>query len=99
MVATQFTALELENQASQIMDRFDFDKVLAHMQATDHKWFLGGDMRVPDMMDLRFHARSLLVKAIYSNDEVTNVGSGGFVAYKLPWGLQLTFQLTWSSAF
>jgi len=30
---------------------------------------------------------------------VTNVGSGGFVAYKLPWGLQLTFQLTWSSAF
>jgi hypothetical protein len=55
-------------------------------------------MAVPDIMDLRVTARDLLTKAIYDDGDVSNVGTGGFVAYKLPWGLQLTFQLSWASA-
>jgi len=92
----KFTEAELESQASSIMERFNFDKVLNHMVATKHEWLIGDSMKIPDMEDLRSHARSLLVKAIYSDTPVTNVGSGGLVAYKMPWGLQLTFQLAWS---
>jgi len=51
------------------------------------------------IMDLRFTARDLLTKAIHSEDECTNIGTGGLVAYKMPWGLQLTFQLTWANSF
>lgn len=97
MAHEKFTNEELEIQASSIMARFNFDKVLKHMQDIDHQWYMGnGVTKVPDMEDLRVNARSLLTQAIYDKNQCTNVGTGGFVAYKLPWGLQLTFQLTWA---
>jgi|688.fasta_scaffold52394_4 hypothetical protein len=96
MAHEKFTEAELELKASSIMESFNFEKVLKHMQDTNHQWHMGnGVMRVPDMEDLRVNARSLLTKAIYDKNQCTNVGTGGFVAYKLPWGLQLTFQLAW----
>jgi hypothetical protein len=95
---SKFTLSELEVQADQIMNSFDFEKIQKHMEATNHQWYLGGGrMGVPDLTDLRVTARDLLTKAICSRDECTNVGTGGFVAYKLPWGMQLTFQLAWAS--
>jgi hypothetical protein len=45
------------------------------------------------MDDLRNTARDLMTKAIWDESPVSNVGTGGFTAYKLPWGLELTFQL------
>ena len=54
-------------------------------------------MVVPTLSQLRMEARVLLTNAIYSKDKCTNIGTGGFVAYKLPWGMQLTFQLAWAS--
>jgi len=45
------------------------------------------------LQDLRVTARDLLTKAIYDDSNVSNVGTGGFTAYKLPWGIELTFQL------
>ena len=92
----KFTEAELESQASAIMDKFNFEKVHAHMVATNHQWLIGDGMKVPDLEEIRSFARSLLVKAIYSGLPVINIGSGGLVAYKMPWGLQLTFQLAWS---
>ena len=63
----------------------------------DHKWYMGSaGMRVPDVEDLRWTARDLLTKAAYDKDNTSNVGTGGFMAYKLSWGMQLTFQLFWS---
>ena len=81
------------------MSGFNFEKVQKHMQDTNHQWYQGGgQMAVPDIEDLRVTARDLLTKAIYDDSDVSNVGTGGLVAYKLPWGLQLTFQLSWASA-
>jgi hypothetical protein len=97
MVHEKFTAEELELKASSIMESFNFEKILKHMQDTNHQWHMGnGVMRVPDMEDIRVSARSLLTQAIYDKSQCTNIGTGGFVAYKLPWGLQLTFQLGWA---
>lgn len=96
---SKFTLSELEVQADQIMNSFDFEKIQKHMKATNHQWYMGGGrMAVPDLTDLRITARDLLTKAIYSKEECTNVGTGGLVAYKLPWGMQLTFQLSWAGA-
>ena len=96
----KFSQAELEHQAETIMGSFGFEKVQKHMQDTNHQWYMGGgQMAVPDIQDLRNTARDLLTKAIYDDSDVSNVGTGGFVAYKLPWGLQLTFQLSWASAF
>ena len=94
----KFSLSELESQNYEIMRLFDFDKVLAHMQDIGHQWHMGSvrGMVTPDMEDLRVCARDLLTKAAYSDSPVSNFGTGGFVAYKLPWGMQLTFQLTWS---
>jgi hypothetical protein len=92
----KFTQEELESQCSSIMERFNFEKVHAHMKANEHKWLIGGEFRVPELDELRWQARSLLVKAAWSDDESTNVGTGGFMAYKMPWGMSLTFQLAWS---
>jgi hypothetical protein len=95
----KFTPSELESQISDIMKRFDFEKVQEHMAATDHRWWMGGEhnsLRVPDLDDLRWQARSLLTQAAWSEEKVTNVGTGGFMAYKMPWGMSLVFQLAWS---
>ena len=92
----KFTQAQREEQAEKEMYSFNFKKVHEHMVNTNHKWVMGDDHRVPDIEDLRVQARSLLSKVIWDNSEVTNCGTGGFVAYKLPWGIQLTFQLAWS---
>lgn len=94
MAHEKFTQSELEQKASEIMDRFDFDNVLKHMQETNWTWYMGGGRyEVPDMEDLRVNARDLLTKAVWSEDKVTSIGTGGFTAYKLPWGLELAFNL------
>jgi len=94
MAHSKFTEQELEQKAFEIMERFDFEAVLKHMQNSNWTWYMGnGRMEVPTMEDLRFTARDLLTKAIYDDSDVANVGTGGFTAYKLPWGIQLTFQL------
>lgn len=93
----KFTEAELEQQKEAIMNSFNFEKILKHMQDTNHKWHTGnGVMKVPDMDELRLNASSLLRQAIYHKDHCINIGTGGFVAYKMPWGLQLTFQLAWA---
>jgi hypothetical protein len=97
MTQKKFTESELEEQNSKIMSTFNFEKVHQHMVETNHQWHMGSSsgMKVPDIQDLRNTARSLLTRAAYSN-EVINVGTGGFMVYKLPWGMSLTFQLAWS---
>jgi len=97
MAHEKFSDSELEKQNGDIMLRFDFQKVLDHMIATDHKWYMGNNItRVPDMEDIRVIARDLLTKAAYDGSTTANVGTGGFMAYKLSWGMSLTFQLSWS---
>jgi hypothetical protein len=94
----KFTKSELENKAEDIMRRFDFESVHKHMIEKDWKWYNDKDLQVPDLDDLRVQARALLTRAIWDSKPVANVGTGGFTAYKLPWGLQLTFQIQNSHA-
>lgn len=102
----KFTASELEKKANDIMLAFDFEKVRQHMLDNDWKWIVDSTdqfdteprMEVPSVDRLKTIARSLLTQAIWSETPVTNVGTGGFVAYKLPWGLSLTFQIQWNHA-
>jgi hypothetical protein len=94
----KLTKWELEGKASEIMQRFDFESVHKHMIETDWKWYTPDGMQIPDLEDIRVQARVLLTRAIWEESPVTNVGTGGFMAYKLPWGLQLTFQIQNSHA-
>ena len=89
------TTMELEKKASEIMDSFDFESVHAHMEETGWKWYNRNTegMKVPDIEDIRHTARSLLTQAIWNETPVSNVATGGFHAYKLPWGLELNFAI------
>ena len=92
----KFTAYELETEADKIMYRFNFEDVLKHMEATDWKWFTDNEMKTPTIEDLRTTARMLLTTVIWNEKHVSHCGTGGFNAYKMPWGLKLEFVLVWS---
>mgnify|MGYP000438953027 CR=1 FL=1 len=93
------TTLELEKKASEIMESFDFESVHAHMVETGWQWYVRDiGMKVPDIEDIKTTARYLLTQAIWNETPVTNVATGGFHAYKLPWGLELNFAIKSSHA-
>jgi hypothetical protein len=95
----KFTEWELEGKAHDVMQRFDFAAVHKHMVQSDWKWVdPNGEPSVPDIVRLQVIARHLLTKVIWDSAPVANAGTGGFTAYKLPWGLQLTFQIQNSHA-
>jgi len=96
----KFTTDELEQKAEQIMNSFDFEKVHAHMVEKDWKWSSLDDSanEVPSVERLKTIARYLLTAVIWDTRPVINCSTGGFAAYKLPWGLQLHFTLTNSHA-
>jgi len=96
----KFTTTELEKKAEQIMNSFDFEKVHAHMVAADWKWSNRDDSasEVPTVDRVKTIARYLLTNVIWDTRPVINCSTGGFAAYKLPWGLQLHFTLTNSHA-
>lgn len=98
MVQEKLTEMDLEFQIHRIMNDFDFEKVHKYMVENDHQWYMGSvaGMKVPDVEDLRWCARDLLTKAAYHKDSTSNVGTGGFMAYKMSWGMSLTFQIAWS---
>lgn len=80
---------------AQILERFDFEKVLKHMQSVDWKWF----DEVPTMDDIKGTATRLLVEAQMDPQDVVSMGTGGFRVYKLPWGLELTFSIQRTGSF
>lgn len=92
----EFTTFDLDAQASAIMERFNFEEVLEHMEATDWRWHTDGDMKIPTIDELKSTARSLLSKAIWNEKHVSMIATGGFVAWKLPWGMKLEFVITWA---
>jgi len=80
---------------AQILERFDFEKVLKHIQSVGWKWF----DEVPDMDDIKGTATRLLIEAQMDPQDVVSMGTGGFRVYKLPWGLELTFSIERSGSF
>jgi hypothetical protein len=80
---------------AQILERFDFNKVLNHMRSVDWQWL----DEVPTMDDIKGTATRLLVEAQMDPQDVVSMGTGGFRVYKLPWGLELTFSIQRSGSF
>lgn len=97
MTHPTLTYEQLLDRSAKIMSSFNFKKVHEHMVEKNHRWYMGnGEMRVPEINEIEDLARSLLSKAIHSDLPVTNVGTGSLMVYKMPWGLQLVFQLEWA---
>lgn len=86
---------EKAQRVVQILNGFDFEKVLKHMQSVDWKWL----DEVPNMDDIKGTATSLLVEAQMDPQDVVSMGTGGFRVYKLPWGIELTFSIERSGSF
>lgn len=98
------TKEELYKERDTIMERFDFEKVIEHMTHVDWKWHRGSEHMVPSLLndmvfDLRGTARHCLNTVIENDEPSSNAGTGGFYAYKFPWGLQLVFSISTRSSF
>jgi hypothetical protein len=70
------------------------------MVETNWRWSQPeGGLAVPTIDQLRSTARQLLTQAIWSENETMNVGTGGFTAFKLDWGLMLVFSIETANSF
>ncbi len=93
------TKEELYKKRDAVMERFDFEKVLAHMDQVDWKWQSSSEYRRPTIFELRGTARFVLGTVIDSDEPSSNASSGGFSAYKFPWGIELVFSVEHRSSF
>lgn len=89
------------NDLNRVMDGFDFEKVHAYMVLTKWTWWnqSKNDYYQPSLEALRIQAETLLWKVMESETPATSIGTGGFMAYKFPWGLKLTFEPFKSSTY
>jgi len=79
--------------AHDIIQRFDFNKVLDYMQSVD--WKYRGE---PVTMDDIVSSARMCLRECVNDFEKTGIpygdcGTGGFTATYFPWGLSLTFSL------
>lgn len=93
MYHEKFTQEELEKKANDIMLHFNFEDVHNYMESTGWKWYSKDGMRVPSIEEIRITARTMLTNAIWEKSNVSNCGTGGFTAFKMPWGLELHFSI------
>jgi len=93
------TERQLRNKISEVISKFDFQKVHQYMKDTNWTWVIGGEERVPNVDELEFTAVSLLSKVVESDLPAYNASTGGFTAYKLSWGLSLHFSFESSKSY
>jgi len=102
-MAKQLTFQDVNN----VMDNFDFFAVHAYMKLTNWTWWYQGDPDkkissgnyIPTQDETRHLAREFLIRVLDAKEEVSAQGAGGFMAYKFPWGLKLTFEPFKSSTY
>ena len=87
---------DMIQSVSSTIDSFDFNKVHGYM--TDTNWQWRGD-GVPTIDELKRTAVNLLIEAALDKSEFTSLGTGGFRAYKFPWGLEIVFTLERKGSF
>jgi len=86
----QKTYAQLLEEQERIMKTFDFEKVHSYMQEVNWQWRGEG---VPEPRELKMTAFTLLSNVINADEPAFNSSTGGFTAYKMPWGLSLHFSL------
>lgn len=85
---------EEKNKIEQVIERFDFKRVLDFMTAVNWTWHDGeGSNGVPTLAQLRECAKELLSNLVFNlSGAIVHIETGGFVAEKLPDGsLRLRF--------
>lgn len=95
MYHEKFLIDELLTKVNQILEHFDFEKVHTYMEATNWGWATSEGYKVPSIDQIKDQARRLLIDAVWEEEHVANISTGGFHAYKMPWGLELTFSIEW----
>ncbi len=83
------------NDVTDILKRFDFQKVHDYMILTNWKW----RDEIPSLEELRLTAARLLVETLNDPQEFMSMGTGGFRAYKFPWGMELVFAMERTGSF
>lgn len=78
------------------MKTFDFEKVHSYMREANWQWRGEG---VPELTELMTTAFTLLSNVINAEEPASNSSTGGFTAYKMPWGLSLHFSLEHKSGY
>ena len=81
----------MQEQIDNIMDNFDFSRVLKAMRALNWEWGAGGKEHEPDETELRSEARLLLKNAW---DHSATFACGGFWAYFADGVLSLHFTVS-----
>ncbi len=76
---------EEKNKIEQVLERFDFERVLEFMTATNWAWHDGeGPNGVPTLAQLRECAEELLSNLVFNlSGAIARIETGGFVAEKL----------------
>lgn len=86
-------------KVDEIMNGFDFNIVHDYMVKTDWKWI----DKVPTLEEIKAQAQNLLFRAVdeyvKTKQPFGNIGTGGFMVYYFPWGMELVFKLEYRSTF
>jgi len=84
--------MNTERRIQNIMDNYNFDKVLIYMTFTKWKW----RGQVVGLEDLKRCAEDLLNTVANSPNSTSSASTGGFHAYKLTYGSDSELKLAFS---
>lgn len=90
---------DLHSQIQTLLERFDFQKVRDYMILTNWTWVNPYGQSVPTVDELRSTAIRLLRCVADDEKEYSSTGTGGLVAHKFPWGLDLHFAIERRSTY
>lgn len=90
---------DLHLQIETLLERFDFQKVHDYMILTNWVWVNQYGQAVPTVDELRSTAIRLLRCVADDSKEYSSTGTGGLVAHKFPWGLDLNFAIERRSTY
>ena len=90
---------DLHSQIQTLLERFDFQKVRDYMILTNWTWVNSYGQSVPTVDELRSTAIRLLRCVADDEKEYSSTGTGGLVAHKFPWGLDLHFAIERRSTY
>ncbi len=89
----------MEEKIQTILERFDFQKVRDYMILTNWTWSNQNGQSVPSVEELEATAKRLLIAVAYDEKDHSSIGTGGLVAHKFTWGLDLHFVLERRSSY
>lgn len=90
---------DFHSKIETLLERFDFQKVHDYMLLTNWTWVNTYGQSVPTVDELRSTAIRLLRCVADDEKEYSSTGTGGLVAHKFPWGLDIHFSIERRSSY